>query len=323
MSLYPLKFKPQIHSKIWGGTKLHNLLGKEEIAQAGESWEISGVEGHTSVVTNGRLADNNLEELIEVYMGELVGDKNYEKFGLSFPLLIKFIDANDDLSVQVHPDDELAAEKHNSFGKTEMWYVMQADQGSKLNLGFNEKMTQEKLAEIIAAGKLGDSLQFVPVEKGDSFFIPAGTVHAIGKGLLIAEIQQTSDITYRLYDYNRTDAEGNHRDLHVADSLDAIDYQAATPKNLSKELQENVGKELVQCPYFTTNTLLLTQGLQKDIYKLDSFVIYICVEGELVVNYGGQKELVKTGECILIPASCHQYELFPQTASCKLLETYI
>ncbi|MFV0365531.1 MAG: type I phosphomannose isomerase catalytic subunit [Mangrovibacterium sp.] len=323
MNLYPLKFKPQVHPKIWGGTKLHQLLGKENIAEAGESWEISGVDGSLSVVANGYLADNNLEELIEVYMGELVGDKVYEKFGLSFPLLIKFIDANDDLSVQVHPNDELAAEKHNSYGKTEMWYVMQADKGSQLNLGFNEEMNSDMLAQLIADGNLEPALQFVPVEKGDSFFIPAGTVHAIGKGLLIAEIQQTSDITYRLYDYNRTDAEGNHRDLHVAESLEAIDYKATAPQNLRQELHDNVAKELVQCPYFTTNMVQLTQGLQKDIYQLDSFVIYICVEGEAVVMYEDNRELLKTGECILIPASCHQFTLIPETNNCKLLETHI
>ncbi|MFV0520878.1 MAG: type I phosphomannose isomerase catalytic subunit [Mangrovibacterium sp.] len=325
MNLYPLKFKPQLYAKIWGGKKLHELLHKENVENAGESWEISGVEGHCSVVSNGYLAENTLEELIEIYMGELVGDQVYEKFGLSFPLLIKFIDANDDLSIQVHPNDEMAAEKHNSYGKTEMWYIMQADKKGKLNCGFNTPMNRQLLEEKIANGSLSEALNFIPVQQGDCFFIPAGTVHAIGKGLLVAEIQQTSDITYRLFDYNRKDKEGNLRDLHVKDAAEAIDFNSENPKNVggNKELESNKSSELVKCPYFTTNVLHLTQGIQKDIYGLDSFVIYLCVDGEAVVMHENNKELLKTGECILIPASCHQFSLIPETKNCKLLEVHL
>lgn len=324
MNLYPLKFKAQIHSKIWGGSKLHQLLGKEDMAQAGESWEISGIDGQASKVINGYLADNTLEELIEIYMGELVGDQVYEQFGLEFPLLIKYIDANDDLSVQVHPNDELAAEKHQARGKTEMWYVMQSDEGGRLNCGFNQPMTEALLAEKIAQGKIEEVLHFIEVEKGDAFFIPAGTVHAIGKGLLIAEIQQTSDVTYRLFDYNRTDSEGNKRELHVQEALAAIDYKAAMPQNVGGETKKNECKELVKCPYFTTNIIDLAKGMQRDIYSLDSFVIYLCVEGEAVLMYQNHKDTLKTGECILVPASCHQYALMPKRGSkCKLLEVHV
>ncbi|MFV0289946.1 MAG: type I phosphomannose isomerase catalytic subunit [Mangrovibacterium sp.] len=323
MNLYPLKFTPQLHAKIWGGNKLHNLLHKEPLANSGESWEISGVENNVSVVSNGFLAENTLEELIEIYMGELVGDKVYEKFGLAFPLLIKFIDSNDDLSVQVHPNDKQAAEKHHSFGKTEMWYVMQSDEGAKLNCGLKGSPSESELRKLALQGSLNEVLNFIDVKKGDSFFIPAGTVHAIGKGLLIAEIQQTSDITYRLFDYNRLDKDGNQRELHLEDALSAIEYSAPTPKNMCRELKADVREELINCPYFTTNIMTLSRGIQRDIYDLDSFVIYICVEGEAVLIHGENRELIKFGECVLVPASCHQYALIPENNECKLLEVHL
>ncbi len=323
MNLYPLKFKPQLHAKIWGGTKLHQLLGKENVPQAGESWEITGMEGQSSVVINGYLAENTLEELIEVYMGELVGDKAYEKFGLEFPLLIKFIDANSKLSVQVHPNDKMAAEKHNAYGKTEMWYIMQADANSKIACGFNSAINKESLHQRIENNTLEEVLNYIPVEKGDTFFIPAGTVHAINEGVLIAEIQQTSDVTYRLCDYNRKDEQGNLRELHINEALEAIDYKAEAPQKITAKPTENKSEELVKCPYFTTNTLTLTQGIMKDIYTLDSFVIYLVVSGSVVIMHNDTKELLKTGECLLIPASCHQYSLIPETASCKLLEIHL
>lgn len=323
--LYPLKFTPIYKDKIWGGNKIKTVLNKDfgNLPNCGESWELSGVEGNVSVASNGYLAGNSLEELIEVYMGDLVGDQIYETYGTEFPLLIKFIDANDDLSIQVHPDDEMAAERHNSYGKTEMWYVMQADKGAKLQSGFNQPVDQEKYLEKLEKVELTDILNFEEVTAGDVFFIPAGRVHAIGKGILLAEIQQTSDITYRIYDYDRRDDKGNTRELHTDLAVDAIDYTLFPEYKSKYEVKPNKSVELASCQYFTTNVLELTEVVDKDYNKLDSFVIYICMEGELVVETENATELIQMGETILIPASIENVHLKPITTSAKLLEVYI
>jgi mannose-6-phosphate isomerase len=323
--LYPLKFTPIYKDKIWGGNKIKSLLNKDfgNLPNCGESWELSVVEGNVSVVSNGFLAGNSLDELIEVYMGDLVGDHVFDAYGDEFPLLIKFIDANDDLSIQVHPDDEMASERHNSFGKTEMWYVVQADRGSKLQSGFNQQVDQAKYLEKLEKVELTDILNFEEVTAGDVFFIPAGRVHAIGKGILLAEIQQTSDITYRIYDYDRRDDKGNLRELHTDLALDAIDYTLHPEYKTKYEPKLNESVELVSCKYFTTNVLTLDQAVEKDYNKLDSFVIYICLDGEVQIETESGSESVRKGETVLIPASIENVRLKPVSASTKLLEVYI
>lgn len=323
--LYPLKFTPIFKDKIWGGNKIKSVLNKDfgSLPNCGESWELSGVEGNVSVVSNGYLAGNSLDELIEVYMGDLVGDQIFETYGNEFPLLIKFIDANDDLSIQVHPDDEMAAERHNSYGKTEMWYVLQADKGSKLQSGFNQQVDQDKYLEKLEKVELTDILNFEEVTAGDVFFIPAGRVHAIGKGILLAEIQQTSDITYRIYDYDRRDDQGNPRELHTDLALDAIDYTVFPEYKTNYEAKPNESVELASCQYFTTNVLEVTEVVEKDYNKLDSFVIYICLEGELVIETESGSGSIQKGETILLPASIENVLLKPVTASAKMLEVYI
>src|SRR3972149_1007896 len=196
--LYPLKFKPIFKDKIWGGDKIKTLLNKDfsPLPNCGESWEISGVQDEISVVSNGFLIGNNLQELIEIYMGDLVGDQVYQKYGIEFPLLIKFIDAHDDLSIQVHPNDKLAMQRHNAYGKTEMWYIIDADRGAKLISGFNTEVTKDAYIKHLENNTLNLILNYEEVKAGDVFFMPAGRVHAIGKGILLTEIQQTSDITY-------------------------------------------------------------------------------------------------------------------------------
>lgn len=324
-NLYPLKFKPQYLDKIWGGQKIKTELGKDfgELPNCGESWEISGVQGHVSVVSNGFLAGNELEELIEIYMGDLVGDHVYEKFGVEFPLLVKFIDANDELSIQVHPGDDLSKKRHQAFGKTEMWYVMQADSGSKLNLGFKEELTKEKYLEKFESGKLMDILNFEEVTEGDVLFMPAGRVHAIGKGVLVAEIQQTSDVTYRIYDYDRKDSEGKGRELHTELALDAIDFSVPDTYKTTYETLKNESSELVKCSYFTTNLLQFDERLERDFHKLDSFVIYICLDGAYEIEYDGKTEMVQKGDSVLIPAVMEQFFLKPQSAEVKLLEVHL
>lgn len=323
--LYPLKFAPIYKDKIWGGNKIKSVLNKDfgKLPNCGESWELSGVEGNVSVVTNGYLAGNDLNELIEVYMGDLVGEEIYEQFGNEFPLLIKFIDANDDLSIQVHPDDEMAAERHNSYGKTEMWYVIQADKGAKLQSGFNQQVDQELYLEKLEKVKLTDILNFEEVTSGDVFFIPAGRVHAIGKGILLAEIQQTSDITYRIYDYNRRDDKGNTRELHTDLALDAIDYTVFPEYKTKYGSKVNESVELASCKYFTTNVLELNEILEKDYSQLDSFVIYICLEGRVCIENIAGPEWIEKGETILIPASIEGVVLNPIAGYAKLLEVYI
>ncbi len=323
--LYPLKFTPIYKDKIWGGNKIKSVLNKDfgDLPNCGESWELSGVDGNVSVAANGFLAGNTLEELIEVYMSDLVGEKVFDTYGIEFPLLIKFIDANDDLSIQVHPDDKMSKERHNAFGKTEMWYVMQADKGSKLQSGFNQPVDQDKYLFKLEHNELTDILNFEEVAPGDVFFIPAGRVHAIGKGILLAEIQQTSDITYRIYDYDRRDDQGNLRELHTELALDAIDYTLSPEYKSKYASKTNETVELVKCKYFTTNVLEINQVIEKDYNKLDSFVIYICLEGELLIETESGNESIQKGETILIPASIENVQLKPQSASVKLLEVYI
>lgn len=323
--LYPLKFTPIYKDKIWGGNKIKTVLNKDfgDLPNCGESWELSGVEGNVSVVANGYLEGNTLEELIEVYMGDLVGDQVFDKFGIEFPLLIKFIDANDDLSIQVHPDDKLSEKRHNAFGKTEMWYVLQADPGSKLQVGFNQQVDAEVYLEKLAKNQLTDILNFEEVAAGDTYFIPAGRVHAIGKGILLAEIQQTSDITYRIYDYDRRDSEGNPRELHTDLALDAIDFTIFPEYKTKAAVKANESVQLVQCPYFTTNVLQLTQVVEKDYNEQDSFVIFICLEGTVEIETESGSESITKGETILIPASIESVTLKPQDSTVKLLEVTI
>ena len=322
--LYPLKFRTIFKDKIWGGEKIKTYLGKDfsPLPNCGETWEVSGVNSDVSVVANGPLTGTSLADLLSNEKGDLLGKKNYERFGNEFPLLVKFIDANEDLSIQVHPNDELAEKRHHSKGKTEMWYVIQADEGASLISGFNQEVDKEFYLKKFNAGELTDILNKEEVEAGDVYFLPAGRVHTIGKGLLIAEIQQTSDITYRIYDFDRVDAKGNKRELHVEEALDAIDYNFYDEYKTKYAAQLNQPVEVVDCPYFTTNILAYTQETAMDYSKLDSFVIHVCVEGSYVLNYGIEELPVQMGDCVLIPATTDQL-VMTTTKGYKILETYV
>jgi mannose-6-phosphate isomerase len=323
-TLYPLKFKTIYKDKIWGGQKIKTYLQKDfgDLPNCGETWEISGVKSDVSIVDGGALEGESLADLLEKFKSELVGDKVYKHFGNIFPLLIKFIDANEDLSIQVHPDDKLAKKRHNSFGKTEMWYVIEADPGSTLIAGFNKELTKEEYLEKFNSGHLTDILNKEDVQAGDVFFLPAGRVHTIGKGLLIAEIQQTSDITYRIYDFDRVDDKGNKRELHVEEALDAIDYKHYPEYKTTYTPVKDETVHLVSCPYFTTNLLDFNTGIVKDYSNLDSFVIHVCLEGSYEIKYNGETYPVKMGECILLPKVIHHVELATERGF-KLLESYI
>ncbi|MGV3460195.1 MAG: type I phosphomannose isomerase catalytic subunit [Flavobacterium sp.] len=320
MELYPLIFEPILQDRIWGGTKLRTDLGKQNLPTetTGESWELSGVEGNVSVVKNGAYAGKSLNDLLEKFPKEVLGGRIHELFGKQFPLLFKFLDAREDLSIQVHPNDELAKERHNSFGKTEMWYVMQADEGSRIIVGFKHKSSPEEYLEHLKNKNLIEILNEVKAKKGDVFFLETGTVHAIGAGIVIAEIQQTSDITYRIYDWDRTDAEGKSRQLHVEEALDAMNYNT-THTQKQYHTDKNKSNIMVDSPYFTTNFVPLDgmKGVEND---RDCFTVYICTDGEFTVKAGGESHSFKKGDTVLIPAALKAYVL---EGNATLLEIYI
>lgn len=323
--LYPIKFKAQLKEKIWGGQNLKSSLNKDipKNKKIGESWEISCVEDNISVVANGFLEGNELDELIEIYMGDLIGDKVYDKFGINFPLLIKFIDANDALSIQVHPDDKLAKERYNAFGKTEMWYVIEANKNAELISGFNQEIDKAKYLQHLKNNELPQILNYEKVKSGDVFFIPAGRVHAIGAGIVLAEIQQTSDVTYRIFDWNRKDDKGNSRELHTDEALDAIDFKVFENYKTEYTQEKNTASNILSNKYFETNILDLDKALEIDSNRLDSFIIYICLEGKIEIRYyESEKIILEKGETVLIPAVIEHLILNPVVHS-KLIEVYI
>lgn len=323
--MYPYKFNPILKSTIWGGEKIVPFKGLSvNQPQVGESWEISNVPGDESVVSAGADAGKNLSELVKEYKGALVGQANYERFGDNFPLLIKFIDACDDLSIQVHPDDALAKVRHNSMGKTEMWYVIDNAEGkAHLRSGLKKQITPEEYAGMIADNTICDALADYAVNPGDVFFLPAGRIHSIGAGCFIAEIQQTSNVTYRIYDFNRKDKNGNTRELHTELSKDAIDYSVCEDYRTHYTPEQNKSVELVTCPYFTTSVYDLTEDMTVDYSELDSFVIYICMEGSCTVTDNeGNAVALNAGESILFPATTKEVNV-KVDGHAKFLETYV
>ncbi|PIR14497.1 MAG: mannose-6-phosphate isomerase [Flavobacteriales bacterium CG11_big_fil_rev_8_21_14_0_20_35_7] len=324
MIAYPIKFEPILQEKIWGGTKLKSLLNKaSDKENIGESWEVSAVKNNVSIVSNGVYKGQNLQDLLEQYKSDLVGNKIFKQFGAQFPLLIKFIDAKEALSIQLHPNDELAQKRHESFGKTEMWYVMQADKNASLIVGFKTDCTQKTYLKYLNENKIVNLLNSEKVTEGDVFFIPTGRIHAIGAGVLLAEIQQTSDITYRIFDWNRVDAQGNGRELHTDLALEAIDYKAQTNYKTNFHSTLNQTKPVVVCPYFTTNIIPILGTLIKDYSANDSFVIYICTKGRVNLSYGNnQLEVIEMGESILLPNILNNITLKADLTS-SLLEVLI
>lgn len=322
--LYPLKFKPIFKDKVWGGDKIKKIFDKDfsPLPNCGECWELSGVKENLSVVVNGFLKGNNIEELTEVYLGDLVGEKVYERFGLKFPILVKIIDSREWLSVQVHPDDKLANKRHGENGKTEMWYILDADKDAELISGFNREMNKETYQEFFASKKLTDILNYEKVKKGDVFYIPSGRIHAIGPGVCLAEIQQTSDITYRIYDWDRFDTGGVSRELHVKEAVDAMDYSYYKNYKTDYSLNNNSSSNLVKSTYFTTNILSPDKTISRDYFGLDSFVIMMCVEGSATLQYEEGQEKLNAGQTVLIPADMHEVSLQPEK-NAKLLEVYI
>lgn len=319
MKLYPLQFQPILKDRIWGGTKLKTYLNKPISSEiTGESWEISTVENDVSKVANGVLKDKSLNEVINEFPEQLLGTKVYQQFGKQFPLLFKYLDAREDLSIQVHPNDALAKKRHNSFGKTEMWFVMQADADARLIVGFKEKSSPEEYLKSLENKTLLSILDSKKVEKGDVFFLETGTVHAIGAGTVIAEIQQTSDITYRLYDFDRVDAQGNTRELHVDLALEAINYDVVDAEKKYSKLT-NIPNTVVDCNYFTTNFIPLDGAISVS-KNGQSFTVYMCVEGSFTLTYQGEVYHYKVGDTVLLPAEIMEFEI---KGKASVLEIYI
>ncbi|RTY92229.1 type I phosphomannose isomerase catalytic subunit [Flavobacterium sp. GT3R68] len=317
--IYPLQFNPIFKERIWGGSKLKALLDKPIASDTiGESWEVSTVEGDVSVIANGAFTGQSLLDIIETYPEEILGAGVFSKFGKQFPLLCKYIDAKDDLSIQVHPNDELAKKRHNSYGKTEMWYIMQADENAKLITGFKKNSDTSEFLQNLKDKTLPSILDIKVVTRGDVFFIQTGTIHAIGAGIVLAEIQQTSDVTYRVYDWDRVDQNGNPRELHLDLALDAINYDVVdTQKEYDKE--NNESNPMVVCPYFTTNYVPLDGKIAVDKTG-NSFTVYMCVEGSFGLDFENVNYPYKKGDTVLIPAAMKKFVL---NGNASLLEIYI
>jgi len=323
-NLYPLKFKPIIKERIWGGTRLISHYNKKSLpgTKVGESWELSAIQSDKSVVSNGFLEGNTIEEIIEVYMGDLVGDSVYEKFGHEFPLLIKLIDAQDYLSIQVHPDDELARIRHNAHGKTEMWYVIESSPNAIIYSGFRKDTNKEEFTRLLKSGNLKEMLISDNPEPGDGFFIPAGRVHSMGGGLLVAEVQQTSDVTYRIFDWERMGPDGMPRELHADLAIDAIDFKGAQPGRIRRGKSNNAPVVLVESRYFNASIIEVNKKLERDYSLTDSFVILLCTAGSYKLSSDDFSDEVGKGETVLIPALIDSVSIEPDD-SATILEVYL
>ena len=320
--MQPIKFNPSLVQTLWGGEKIIPFKHlNSDLTQVGESWEISGVKGNETVVSEGEFKGKRLNELVDELKGKLVGEANYKRFGNDFPLLIKFIDARQELSIQVHPTDELAQKRGKLRGKTEMWYIMDSDENAKLRAGMKEKITPEQYKQMVEDDTITEAIAEYKVKEGDCFFLPAGRIHSIGTGCFLAEIQQTSDVTYRIYDFKRKDKDGNYRELHTEEAAECIDYNVEPNYRTEYTPVKNEGVALVECPYFTTAVYDLNEPMTLDYSELDSFVIFIGLKGsgEITDNEGNTTTLCE-GETILFPATTSEVKV---TGNIKFLETYV
>ena len=320
--MQPIKFNPLLVQTLWGGEKIIPFKHlNSDLTQVGESWEISGIKGNETVVSEGEFKGKKLNELVDELKGKLVGEANYKRFGNDFPLLIKFIDARQELSIQVHPTDELAQKRGKLRGKTEMWYIMDSDENAKLRAGMKEKITPEQYKQMVENDTITEAIAEYKVKEGDCFFLPAGRIHSIGTGCFLAEIQQTSDVTYRIYDFKRKDKNGNYRELHTEEAAECIDYNVEPNYRTEYTPVKNEGVALVECPYFTTAVYDLNEPMTLDYSELDSFVILIGLKGsgEITDNEGNTTTLCE-GETILIPATTSEVKV---TGNIKFLETYV
>ena len=323
MELYPIKFQPLYKYRLWGGDKLKTVLKKDyKEENIGESWEVSDVSGDETTVINGPLKGFSLKELIQEFKGDFIGHSVYEMFNGQFPLLIKFIDSKKPLSIQVHPNNEYAKKHHNSFGKNEMWFIMEKDSNSEIIIGFDKELSSEAYQAALKTNNVLELVHYEKVHKGDAFYIPAGRIHAIGAGVLLAEIQQTSNITYRIYDYDRIDKlTGVKRELHNNLAVNVLDFKVCENYKTDYSSKKNKSNKLIHSPYFKTNYLLIKGEITKDYSELDSFVIYMCIENNITLFINNELYTLSYGETILLPACTSLVKLI--SSSGGILEVFI
>lgn len=326
MQLYPLLFNPNLHSVVWGGNQLKPYKGLEPSDEPiGESWEVSAVPTSTNIVSNGVYAGKNLISVINENPDALLGKKVNEKYQGKLPLLVKFIDAKRDLSIQVHPNDEMAKREHGKMGKSEMWYVIKADEGAHLYAGFKQEITPEEYQKRIADGTITNVLADHKVKAGDVFYLPAGRVHAICGGILLAEVQQSSDVTYRIFDYNRPGMDGKPRELHTELAAKALDYHVIDNYRTDYADSSNKAVQIIDSPYFSVRVLEVSKPFHRDLLKYDSFIIAMCIEGDckIRVRSTGEEVLLKQGNSTLIPAAIADYDIVPQSGKSRILDAFI
>ena len=326
MPLYPFLFHPNLHTVVWGGHQLQPYKGLEPTDEPiGESWEVSAVPSSTSIISNGSFAGRDIISVISEYPEDILGKAVNEKYHGQLPLLVKFIDAERDLSIQVHPNDEMAQREHGKMGKSEMWYVIKADAGSHLYAGFKQEITPEEYQQRIADGTIVDVLADHQVKAGDVFYLPAGRIHAICGGILLAEVQQSSDVTYRIYDYNRPGMDGKPRQLHTELAAQALDYHVE--ENYRTEYVDNTNKaiQIIDSPYFDVRVMEISKPFHRDLRKYDSFIISMCIEGDckLCVRSTGDEILLRQGSSTLIPAAIADYDVLPLHHTTRLLDAFI
>lgn len=326
MQLYPLLFEPNLHSVVWGGNQLRPYKGLEPSDEPiGESWEVSAVPTSTSIIANGELKGKDLITVVNENPDAILGNKVNKKYQGKLPLLVKFIDAKRDLSIQVHPNDEMAMREHGKMGKSEMWYVIKADEGAHLYAGFKQEITSYEYQKRVEDGTITDVLADHQVKAGDVFYLPAGRVHAICGGILLAEVQQSSDVTYRIYDYNRPGMDGKPRELHTELAAKALDYQVIDNYRTEYTESSNKAVQIIDSPYFSVRVLEVSKPFHRDLKKYDSFIITMCIEGDckIRVRSTGEEYLLKQGNSTLIPAAIADYDIIPQSGKTRILDAFI
>ena len=326
MTLYPLLFEPNLHSVVWGGNQLRPYKGLEPSDEPiGESWEVSAVPSSTSIISNGAYKGKDLISVINEQSEAILGKKVNEKYDGKLPLLVKFIDAKRDLSIQVHPNDEMAMREHGKMGKTEMWYVIKAEEGAHLYAGFKEEITPQEYLQRIADESITEVLADHQVKTGDVFYLPAGRVHAICGGILLAEVQQSSDVTYRIYDYNRLGLDGKPRELHTELAAKALDYHVEEEYRTAYSESPNKAIQIIDTPYFDVRVLEISKSFHRNMKKYDSFIITMCIEGDckIHVRSTGEETLLKQGNSTLIPAAIADYDIIPQQGTTRILDAFI
>lgn len=326
MQLYPFLFQPNLHSVVWGGNLLRPYKGLDPSDEPiGESWEVSTVPSSTSIISNGEWKGRDLTSVIEENPDAILGKTVNEKYQGQLPLLVKFIDAKKDLSIQVHPNDEMAMREHGKMGKSEMWYVIKADEDAHLYAGFKQEITPYEYQKRIEDGTITEVLADHKVKSGDVFYLPAGRIHAICGGILLAEVQQSSDLTYRIFDYNRLGMDGKPRELHTELAAQALDYHVEDNYCTEYDEVSNKAVQIIDSPYFSVRVMEVSRPFHRNLKKYDSFIITMCIEGDckIHVHNTGEEFILKQGNSTLIPAAIADYEIIPQYRTTRILDAFI